>query len=114
MIMTTRADLLWAAGLLEGEGAFCITTPPSGLRKGRIQCQGVDPEVLDRLRETLGTGHVNGPYDHRAPTAERRLSWTYQINRQADVARVARALKPHMSRRRQNQIARMLDAMGEL
>ena len=108
-------DLLWAAGLLEGEGAFYTTVPSSGLAKGRIQCQMPDPEVLGRLRSVLGTGLVNGPYcQSKRSFAEGSLVWTYQINRQAEVARIAKSLKPHMSRRRQNQIADMLEEMGEL
>lgn len=106
---------MWAAGLLEGDGAFCVTPLPNGLRRGRIQCHCRDPEVLERLRDALGAGLVNGPYAHAGRADdERGLTWTFQINRQAEVARVARLLKRRMSRRRQNQIARMLDAMGEL
>ena len=53
-----RELVIWAAGLLEGEGSFgCagVTRVPC------VQCHSTDKDVLDRLAATFG-GNVTGPY----------------------------------------------------
>jgi hypothetical protein len=100
----------WAAGLLEAQGAFYLT----GVRRdrGRIQCRCPDVDVLERLRHSLGVGTLNGPYPSSGGSLGRKLTWVFQINRQDEVEQVAQRLGPQMGRRRRDQIAAMLHAMG--
>ncbi|MHC4946776.1 MAG: hypothetical protein ACYTG1_00730 [Planctomycetota bacterium] len=109
--MDLAGQLLWAAGLLEADGAFYVTRSSAGRIRGRIQCRMTEPDVLARLVSALDAGRVNGPYGRSSGSMGAKMTWVFQINRQADVARVARALKQHMGRRRQGQIAEMLEAM---
>jgi hypothetical protein len=100
----------WVAGFLEADGAFYVTRS-RGVLRGRIQCRSADREVLARLRRVVGGGRINGPYDSAEGSRGKKLTWLFQVNRQSDVLRIACRLKPHMSKRRQNQIGVMLDAM---
>jgi hypothetical protein len=104
-------DRMWVAGLLEADGAFYVTRRASGVHRGRIQCRLADRDVLERLRDVLDAGCLNGPYSAPGGAHGRKLTWVYQINRQEDVARVSRQLMPEMGRRRQQQMSEMLGLM---
>ena len=104
-------DRMWVAGLLEADGAFYVTRRASGVHRGRIQCRMADSDVLERLRRVLDAGCLNGPYSAPDGARGQKLTWVYQVNRQEDVARVARQLMPEMGRRRQQQISEMLGLM---
>lgn len=52
--MIPRQDLLWLAGLLEGEGSF-MPGPPSKPNSPRVQVQMADRDVIERAAATLGT-----------------------------------------------------------
>jgi hypothetical protein len=91
-----------------------VTTTRTGATRGGIQYRSADHDVLQRLASTLGSGRVNGPYGSSPGSFGGGLTWLFQVNRQADLVRVARRLKPHMGRRRAQQIAEMLTSMGEV
>jgi hypothetical protein len=63
-------ELAWAAGFFDGEG---WVTTSYGSRNGRRRTkpslsvgvgQSGSPALLERFREAVGAGSVNGPYKH--------------------------------------------------
>lgn len=56
---TNELELAWSAGLFDGEGCCAKHTQSGGL----IVCiNQAHPEVLERFRDAVGIGNVNGPY----------------------------------------------------
>lgn len=97
-------NLYWAAGLLEGEGSFQVSSSTS---TPFISCGMTDLDVLERLQEILG-GNLYGPFqgrDHHKP------SWTWMLKGRASVS-VMELLKPLMGSRRQSQIDHSLSTWG--
>jgi hypothetical protein len=59
-----REELAWAAGFFDGEGCFSYS-PAS-----RYVCVSIgqtERDPLNRFRNAVGLGKVNGPYDNRRP-----------------------------------------------
>lgn len=94
-------DLGWVVGIMDGEGWF-------GARACRPVAQLVmtDEDVVLRMREVTGLGSVTGPHDPK--DGVRKLFWKWSITSRDDAAEFMRALKPHMSIRRQARIAEIL------
>ena len=59
---TWREELAWAAGFFDGEGHVGATT--THRRDLYLTISQVDRRVLDRFRDAVGVGSVNGPYLH--------------------------------------------------
>jgi hypothetical protein len=58
-------ELAWAAGFFDAEG--CFTYARSG-RYALVSLGQTDREPLDRFREAVGVGHINGPYTKSGPS----------------------------------------------
>ena len=94
-----KEDLLWMAGLLEGEGSFIVRR-----KKGAaIQCNMTDEDVLLKLAQCAGVGNVTGPYEPSGKSSRRKV-WAWGVRRCLEVEALMRALRPYMGRRRQAQI----------
>lgn len=96
-----KETLLWAAGLLEGEGSFVTRGDRNG---GRILMSTTDEDVALKIATLLGVGKVAGPY-HRPPAKD---CWNFKVEKTLEVVPLATALRPFMGRRRQGQIDTML------
>ena len=63
MLEPNREELAWAAGFFDGEGH--VRCRRSNTTKQLIlQVNQVGRETLDRLRQTVGFGTVDGPYQN--------------------------------------------------
>ncbi len=58
----STTDVAWAAGIIEASGRFQIFRNKNERLHLTLTVQRRDTEILDRLVEVLGVGHVNGPY----------------------------------------------------
>lgn len=75
-LMTRRSDewLAWAAGLYDGEGCAYLRghRTHDGYVIGEVALTqsgcGEPPEVLRRLAQVIGVGHINGPYIQQGAT----------------------------------------------
>jgi hypothetical protein len=95
-------DLLWLAGLLEGEGSF-FPGAPSCPHLPVLTVQMIDRDVIERAAELLG----RKPFRQKA----RKKHWntTYQVRVKGERAVLwMRALRPFMGVRRQAQIDRAI------
>jgi hypothetical protein len=93
-------DIVWAAGLLEGEGSFFIKT---GTHLPMVACQMTDEDVIQRLGGIFG-----GPLFSPAKQAEHhKQSWKWQVTGKL-AAHVMRTVRPHMGLRRTEAIDKAL------
>ena len=86
--MWTKIDLVWIAGLLEGEGSFDARqiNHPNGHRyyTTRIRCRMTDEDVIISLCNKLNIGYIYGPCipKNNKINGEHRLPfWDYQLNK---------------------------------
>ena len=93
----SQEDLLWLAGLLDGEGTFysCCGQP-------RIECTMSDKDTILRAAGIMGAG--SGRAATSSAGTEMHRVWA--TTTRAGV--IMKALRPHMSKRRQGQIDRAL------
>jgi hypothetical protein len=104
----TPNEIHWVAGLLEGEGAFMLTSPKDRTPKPKICVGSTDPDVLVRLQEVTGLGTIYGPYrvQNRFPNGKPIQYWT--VSKQADAAALMMTLYPLMGERRKARIEEVL------
>jgi len=101
--ITDRDDLIWLAGLLEGEGWF--GSRPSGLP--RLSIEATDRDVVGRAAMLL-EGKVRARLPRRLNTSP-----TYVCEVSGELAAEAmQALLPHMGARRSSRIMQILYGYG--
>lgn len=97
-----RDDLMWLAGLLEGEGSF-FRGPPSEANRPRISVHMTDEDVIQRIATLLDCN-----YHTVAPRCERWKVSYRVILRGKQAVTLMGVLKPLMGNRRRSQIERAL------
>ena len=98
-------EIGWLAGLLEGEGHFCVHRE----KHGRIEVVTTDEEIARRLQSVTGAGRVNGPY--AAHGFGTKPQWRWRVNRRDDVSRIFAYTFALMGARRREQMRRVMDAL---
>lgn len=109
----TQLEIGWVAGIIEGEGSFAVrskTNPTTGntSRSGQIQVAMTDPDILRRLAEVTGVGHVNGPYVRPTDKAHWKPLYHWTVSRKSDLARILLAIYPLLGERRKQRVAAVL------
>jgi hypothetical protein len=93
-------EVLWLAGLLEGEGSF-MAGPPSAPRLPILSVAMVDRDVIDHAGALLGAKTV------RVRARSRRWQDSFTVSvRGAGAVAWMEALRPFLGARRQRQIER--------
>lgn len=114
----TRENLLWVAGLAEGEGYFGTGFTKHNKKKDIVYPQisfqlalhERDKDVLDRLHSIVGFGKTYGPYKN---TKNGAMIY-YRVDRAENVYAVSCALFPFMGLRRQEQIKKQVTAFQSM
>jgi hypothetical protein len=71
-----REELAWAAGFFDGEGCFCYS---EAARYVSVSIGQTNPEPLERFRNAVGLGKINGPYLREHPNRlSKKPQWVYQ------------------------------------
>lgn len=98
-----REDLMWLAGLLEGEGSF-MKPVPSKPKSPIISISMTDQDVMERV------GKLWNVKIHRRPPGglNHKEFWSCRIHGNPAVD-LMKELFPYMGGRRKNQITRALD-----
>lgn len=99
-------DIAWVAGILEGEGSFMCWTTTRGTETVRIQMGTTDLDVLERLRDVVGTGRIT-PVKHQLNKLGTKPIWIWMISRKSDVVDLASKVYPLMGARRKGQIEKI-------
>jgi hypothetical protein len=112
----TTGNLMWVAGLLEGEGSFGPYIGKSGTNKGqvrlRISCAMTDEDVIRKLHAITGFGSIRGPIQS-SPSPKRLLAgetgeykpiWVWESKNQEEVYEFELEIFAFMGERRKSQI----------
>ena len=87
-------DIVWAAGLFEGEG-YIYTNPSS-----KCRCIGIemtDKDVMQKYVAVVGYGQLN---PRKTVPANRKQSWRWDIGKRLEVSRILKMFLPHFGKRR--------------
>lgn len=101
-------ELGWLVGILEGEGWFRFGAQPRNgtiIYNWGICITSTDKDVIEHVAQIFGT-KVSGPRYERNPD---RPLWHTGLWIRARVIELCSLLHPHMSLRRQQQIAGLLE-----
>lgn len=97
-------ELVWLAGILEGEGSFfCLQGKPGNLS---VSAGMTDHDVIQRVHRAATVGYVIGPYRPKNPA--HKPFWTWRVGRTCDAAALMMTVYPLMGERRQEKIRELL------
>lgn len=100
--LLSDVQVAWLAGLFEGEG--CVS------RKGKtrigLHVQMTDHDIIQRLREITGVGHVFGPL--KTQKAHYKPTWVWAVQVDSRARQIAALLYPQLGIRRRAKI----DSLG--
>lgn len=106
----SKEDILWVAGLLEGEGCFTLGTKAGGTRKARqlrLTCSMTDKDVILRLQTLVG-GNVYLERRNKTRPQHKPLH-VWSMTRRAQVVPLLEKILPHMGQRRTQRIVELLE-----
>jgi hypothetical protein len=92
-------ELIWLAGLLEGEGCFQCDPP-------NITLQMTDRDVVERAMRIGQSGNFMGPIPRKNPKHKDIYRW--RVSSAGDVLILGLLLLPHMGTRRSEAIRKMI------
>jgi hypothetical protein len=94
-------DIIWTAGLLEGEGSFLTKT---NAHRPIVSCQMTDKDVIDNLQKIWG-----GAIYHSTPRKSGyKEAWHWQVGGE-DAAELMTLVLPYMFSRRSEKIVSVLN-----
>jgi len=98
-----REQVIWAAGLYEGEGTIVFTRRTQLGSRGNVNIRLVttDEDVIRRFHSAISTGTVHGPYDHGGT----KPHWQWQANGFERTQYVVAMLWQWLGARRRQQAA---------
>ena len=100
----TKEEIIWLAGLLEGEGCF-YAQPQKGRDYPAIKLQMVDEDIVCRVAALLGTTATKAP-----PQTEERQETFYTRIYGWPAVDVMESIYPYMGVRRQKRIDDLINA----
>lgn len=118
--MATEAEIAWAAGIFEGEGCICWSTPTDGLPgkqrpQARLTVCMTDRDVLERFLHVIGRGAIN---DKKKPPMywkpHYKQQWEWSVRSWPDVTAVLALLRPWLCGRRSQKADEILARWEEV
>lgn len=105
-IQLHERDFIWFIGWMEGEGSF-MAAPPSSIGIPRISGCSKDCDVIERICSFLGVKS----FQHRKHKNNPKWADTHIFSLKGRKAYILmREMKPHMSKRRQQQIEKAMSS----
>ena len=103
-------DIVWAAGLFEGEG--CISTPARNKSNQRSIYIGMtDKDVMERFVDVVGYGNLNGPKWTKGST---KPLWQWAVEKRPEVLRILKMFLPHLGKRRAEKAIEAITHLNEI
>lgn len=99
-----QAELVWSAGLFEGEG--CIQVRADGYVILRVAMTDLD--ALERLQTAVGGGQILGP---DVPKPGHKPKWAWTLAKQAEVAALLELWLPWLCARRLEKATEALSVL---
>ena len=102
-------DIVWAAGLFEGEGCIAQHTKGAGYRKLVIVM--TDSDVMERFVDVVGYGKLRGPYNSKSGY---KPFWRWEIVKSKEVLRILKMFLPHLGKRRAEKAIEAITHLNEI
>ena len=103
-------DIVWAAGLFEGEG--CIYIHPNKIYVQLI-IHMTDVDVMERYVDVVGYGKLNGPYKDSKNTRFKPW-WQWNVYKGSEVLRILKMFLPHLGKRRSEKAIEAINHLNEI
>lgn len=101
----TGVEIAWVAGIFEGEGTIGFSNASSV----QVQVRMSDEDIVRRLKDVTGLGHVTGPY---GGIGRNKPLWCWHVGAKRDVARLLLAVCPLLGARRRERVAEATERLG--
>ena len=103
-------DIVWAAGLFEGEGCISFDSRQPKLRK--VQLAMTDKDVVERFINIVGYGNLLGPYIRRPGT--NKPLWEWKVSKSSEVLRILKMFLPYFGKRRSEKAIEAINHLNEI
>ena len=100
-------DIVWAAGLFEGEGYIYTNAD-------HYRCIGIemtDKDVMQRYAAVVGYGQLK---PRKTVPANRKQSWRWDIGKRSEVLRILKDFLPHFGKRRSAKAIEAINHLNEI
>ena len=102
-------DIVWAAGLFEGEG--CIHDKTDRPNQRVLAISMTDKDVMERFVDVVGYGNLTGPYMAQKST---KPLWAWQLYKKTEVLRILKMFLPHFGKRRSEKAIEAINHLHEI
>ena len=102
-------DIVWAAGLFEGEG--CIHTPKTKPKQRKISIGSTDKDVLDRFVSVVGYGYIGNA---KFGSNSIKPFYEWQLEKRIEVLRILKMFLPHLGKRRSEKAIEAINHLHEI
>jgi len=103
-------DIVWAAGLFEGEGS--ITHAANYPNKKNLSIGMTDKDVMERFVDVVGHGKLYGPYCYKK-SKNIKPYWQWKIWKNSEVLRILKMFLPHFGKRRTERAIEAINHLHE-
>ena len=107
-----REDIIWLAGLLEGEGSFQIAKQPNGnTTRHEISISMTDKDIIKRASKIMGGNITQYDPNTHPSNKSRKCQLIYRVRngRKLEVYAILSAIYSFMGLRRKNQIEKLME-----
>jgi hypothetical protein len=109
-------EVVWAAGLFEGEGTWIVRSPRGKGTKPTcvITLQMCDRDVVERFATVMNCGKVTKGDNREEKNPNHRPIWRWSTARRADCLRIAEMFLPYMGNRRARKAREIIEAAQQI
>ena len=100
-------DIVWAAGLFEGEGSICTKQQRTNQRVIKIAM--TDKDVMQRFVNVIGYGNLHGPHIW----GTNKPIWQWECCKKVEVLRILKMFLPHFGKRRSEKAIEAITHLNE-
>ena len=104
-------DIVWAAGLFEGEG--CITYQSKYPNTRTINISSTDFDIIERFINVVGYGSLLGPYISEK-SGNKKHYWSWAVSKRTEVLRILKMFLPHFGQRRSEKAIEAINHLNEI
>ena len=101
-------DIVWAAGLFEGEGCIYIYPTKTSVQ---LIIKMTDVDVMERYVDVIGYGNLYGPKCYQKGT---KPYWRSTVTKRSEVLRILKMFLPHLGKRRAEKAIEAINTLHEI
>ena len=104
-------DIVWAAGLFEGEGS--ITFDRNNQHTRKLSMSMTDKDVMERFVDVVGYGNLRGPYRYEK-SGNKLPYWQWAFSKKKEVVRILKMFLPYFGKRRSERAIEAITHLNEI